>query len=60
MFMGYSITNWLELGLYSVFVLLLFIGSGLLSCFIVNKFLHKKRNKLKKNKKKKSYFIDVA
>lgn len=59
MFMDYSIVSWLELGLYSVFVLLLFVGTGLLSCFIINYTEHKKRNKLNKNKKK-SWFIDVA
>lgn len=59
MFMGYSIVNWLELGLYSVFILLMFISAGLLSCFIINYIEHKKRNKLNKNKKK-NWFIDVA
>jgi hypothetical protein len=51
--------KWLELGLYSVIVLLIFIGMGLTSCFIYNNILHRK-NKLKEKRKKKSYFIDVA
>lgn len=64
MFMGYSWDRYLELLWYCIFVFVLFTGTFISSCIIVNKtnFLHmnkKRRNKLNKNKKK-SYFINVA
>ena len=62
MFYGYPISQWIEVGLYMLFMIVLFTGIFAVSCILTNKFLHKnKKNKLKTKKlKKKSYFIDVA
>jgi hypothetical protein len=61
MFMGYSIEQWVQLSLYGLLVLVLFVGSFALSCIITNKFLHKRRkNNFKIKNKKRSYFIDIA
>ena len=61
MFMGYPLSNWFDLGLYCVMMLVLFTGIFAVSCIVTNKVLHRKRkNELKTKNKKRSYFIDVA
>lgn len=60
MLMGYETGQWIQLGIWLLSMIVLFTGGFAVSCIITNKTLHKKRNKLKRNKKIKSYFIDVA
>ena len=60
--MGYPTSQWIELGIYIVGVTILFIGAGLFSAYLSNKYF--RDNKLYKNKKKsikeKKWFYDVA
>jgi hypothetical protein len=58
MFMGYEAGQWIQLILYMLFIATLGVGAFAVSCIITNKFLHKKNNK--KKLEKKSYFVDVA
>lgn len=63
MFYGYPISQWIDVGVYMLFMIILFIGVFAVSCMLSNKFLHKDKIKNKfKNKKteNKSYFTDVA
>ena len=53
--------QWINLGLYMLFMTILFTGVVTISYIVYNKFLHKKRKmNLKAKNKKKSWFIDVA
>ena len=61
MFYGGTIEQWIQIGLYMLFMIMLFTGVVTLSYILSNKVLHKKRkNNFKAKNKKKSYFIDVA
>lgn len=60
MFLGYPVSQWIGLLEYCGIILVLSIFTGVMSCILANKSLHKKRNKLNKKFKKKSCFIDVA
>ena len=62
MFMGGTMSQWIELIQYSIFVLVLFIGIGFVSVKLNNIFFgSSKNNKINKVKnKKKQIFFDVA
>lgn len=63
MFMGGTISQWIELIQYSIFVLVLFTGIGFVSVRLNNIFFEdgKNNNKINKvNNKKKQVFFDVA
>jgi hypothetical protein len=61
MFYGYQIDQWIGLSEWFGIVLVLCIGTFVVSCICANKLTHKKNRKYnKKNAKRKSYFIDVA
>jgi len=62
MFMGGTASQWIDLGIYMVGMIILFVFVGLSSLYLTNKYFNK--NKLYKNKKKtvreKKWFYDVA
>jgi len=61
MFMGGTIEQWIQLGLWFILMIFLGIGTFALSCILTNRMLNKKRkNNFKIKNKKKNYFIDVA
>ena len=63
MLMNYPISQWIELGQYSLFVLALFTATGLLSCKLSSIYFpmqEKASNRVKKDIRQKKIFHDVA
>jgi len=65
MFMGYPTSQWINVGLYMVFMLALFIGISFVSVKLNNIFFgdvekNNKINKVNNKNKKKQVFFDVA
>lgn len=63
MFMGGTIEQWIGVLEWLVLIIVLGIGTVIVSCILTNKVLHKNKRKKKfkyKKTEKKSYFVDVA
>lgn len=63
MMLGYPLINWLELGIYGLFVLALFVGIGLLSyklSYMCGAGREKDNNRAQKDVRQKKIFHDVA
>jgi NADH:ubiquinone oxidoreductase subunit 3 (subunit A) len=61
---GYSLSQYISVGLYMIGMILLFVGIFILSMWLNNKLFKKNKNKIysikNKSNKQKQWFYDVA